>query len=78
MPRTIIQTLLLAALALTQVPCSGEGPPDIVLVMTDDMGYSDLGCYGGEIETPHLDKLAAGGLRFTNFYSENMLSLIHI
>ncbi len=46
--------------------------PDVVIVMTDDMGYSDLGCFGGEIETPNLDQLARGGLRFTNFYSENM------
>jgi arylsulfatase A-like enzyme len=46
--------------------------PDIVVIMADDMGYSDLGCFGGEILTPNLDRLAAGGLRFTNFYSENM------
>ncbi len=46
--------------------------PNIVLVMADDMGYSDLGCFGGEIKTPHLDTLATNGLRFTNFYSENM------
>ena len=46
--------------------------PNIVIIMADDMGYSDLGCYGGEIQTPNLDRLAAGGLRFTNFYSENM------
>ncbi|MCH2583081.1 MAG: sulfatase-like hydrolase/transferase, partial [Planctomycetes bacterium] len=59
-------------IALAQSPCRGESPPDIVLERTDDMGYSDLGCYGGEIETPHLDELASGGLRFTNFYSENM------
>ena len=72
MPRINIHTLLITVIALAQSPCRGESPPDIVLVMTDDMGYSDLGCYGGEIETPHLDKLAAGGLRFTNFYSENM------
>ncbi|TWT38951.1 arylsulfatase [Blastopirellula retiformator] len=37
--------------------------------MADDMGYSDLGCYGGDIETPNLDKLAAGGVKFTNFYN---------
>ncbi len=43
--------------------------PNILLIMVDDMGYSDLGCYGGEIETPHLDRLAAGGLRFTRFYN---------
>ena len=46
--------------------------PNIVIIMADDMGYSDLGCYGGEIRTPNLDRLARGGLRFTNFYSENM------
>jgi arylsulfatase A-like enzyme len=43
--------------------------PNIVLIMADDMGYSDIGCYGGEIRTPNLDGLAAGGLRFTQFYN---------
>jgi len=36
--------------------------------MADDMGYSDIGCYGGEIQTPNIDKLAANGLRFKQFY----------
>ncbi len=44
-------------------------PPNIVLIMGDDMGYSDIGCYGGEIRTPHLDQLANNGLRFTQFYN---------
>ncbi len=39
------------------------------MILSDDMGYSDIGCYGGEIRTPHLDGLAAGGLRFTQFYN---------
>ncbi len=43
--------------------------PNVVLIMADDMGYSDIGCYGGEIDTPNLDRLAAGGLRFTRFYN---------
>jgi len=43
--------------------------PNIVLIMSDDMGFSDIGCYGGEINTPNLDKLAANGLRFTQFYN---------
>lgn len=43
--------------------------PNIILIMSDDMGYSDIGCYGGEINTPNLDRLAAGGLRFTQFYN---------
>ena len=46
--------------------------PNIIIIMADDVGYSDIGCFGGEIKTPHLDSLAEGGLRFTNFYSENM------
>lgn len=43
--------------------------PNIILIMGDDMGYSDLGCYGGEIQTPRLDQLALHGLRFTQFYN---------
>ncbi|MEZ6058699.1 MAG: arylsulfatase [Planctomycetaceae bacterium] len=43
--------------------------PNIIVILSDDMGYSDLGCYGGEIQTPHLDALAAKGLRFTQFYN---------
>ena len=46
-----------------------DQPPNIVLIMADDMGFSDLGCYGSEIETPNLNRLAAGGLRFTQFYN---------
>lgn len=43
--------------------------PNIVVVLVDDMGYSDIGCYGGEVPTPNLDKLAARGVRFTQFYN---------
>ena len=46
-----------------------DSRPNIVLIVADDMGYSDLGCYGGEIVTPNVDRLAANGLRFTNFYN---------
>ena len=49
-----------------------SGKPNILFIMADDMGYSDLGCFGGEIRTPNLDSLAESGIRFTNFYSENM------
>ena len=48
---------------------SKPSPPNIVLIMADDMGYSDIGCYGGEIQTPTLDRLAENGLRFTRFYN---------
>jgi arylsulfatase len=43
--------------------------PNIVLIMADDLGFSDIGPYGGEIHTPNLDRLAADGLRFTQFYN---------
>ncbi|HLY11019.1 MAG TPA: sulfatase-like hydrolase/transferase, partial [Planctomycetota bacterium] len=43
--------------------------PNILIILSDDMGYSDLGCYGGEIQTPTLDALAKNGLRFTQFYN---------
>jgi arylsulfatase A-like enzyme len=43
--------------------------PNVVFILADDLGYSDLGCYGGEIETPNLDSLAKNGLRFTQFYN---------
>lgn len=50
-------------------PDEKVAPPNIILIMGDDMGYSDLACYGGEINTPNLDQLAAKGLRFTQFYN---------
>ena len=43
--------------------------PNIILIMADDMGFSDIGCYGGEIQTPNLDRLAEHGLRYTQFYN---------
>ena len=61
--RTFIISLLLCSTIH-----AGERP-NIVLVMGDDMGWSDLGCYGGEIDTPHIDSLATDGLRFTRFYN---------
>jgi arylsulfatase len=43
--------------------------PNILIILADDMGFSDAGCYGGEIATPNLDNLAKNGLRFTQFYN---------
>jgi arylsulfatase A-like enzyme len=56
---------LLLALTLT----AAADKPNVVVILADDLGHSDLGCYGGEIATPNLDKLAANGLRFTQFYN---------
>jgi arylsulfatase len=47
----------------------GQEPPNILFVLADDMGFADAGCYGGEIATPNLDRLAANGVRFTQFYN---------
>lgn len=46
-----------------------QARPNVLLILNDDMGYSDIGCYGGEIDTPNLDRLARNGLRFTQFYN---------
>jgi arylsulfatase len=43
--------------------------PNILILFADDLGFSDIGCFGGEIDTPNLDALAAGGVRFTQFYN---------
>lgn len=61
----------LACLTLAAVPPSlhAATQPNIILIMSDDMGFSDLGCYGGEIQTPNLDKLAKGGVRLSQFYN---------
>ncbi len=61
--------LLCSACAQTPTRDGESRRPNIVIVLADDMGYSDLGCYGSEIATPNIDRLAAGGLRFTQFYN---------
>ena len=48
---------------------SDSARPNVVVILADDLGFSDVGAYGGEIATPHLDRLAAGGVRFTQGYS---------
>ena len=48
---------------------ANRGRPNIIIVMADDMGFSDLGCYGGEIKTPVIDRLATEGVRFSQFYN---------
>ncbi len=52
-----------------RVSAAADLRPNILLIMADDMGYSDIGCYGGEINTPNLNQLAANGLRFSQFYN---------
>ena len=67
-----LTTLLTAGILATVA--SAAKKPNIIIIMADDSGYSDLGCYGGEIDTPHLDTMAANGLRFKNFYNNGRCS----
>ncbi len=68
--RTLLAAIvpLVVSLLNPSAPQAAERP-NVVLIMADDLGFADLGCYGSEIETPNLDSLAAGGLRFTQFYN---------
>ncbi|MDA9764340.1 arylsulfatase [Opitutales bacterium] len=74
-PISMIQRLFLvliftvACTAPIVLKAADPSRPNIILIMSDDMGYSDIGCYGGEINTPNLDKLAKNGVRFTQFYN---------
>lgn len=64
----IIAAVMMGTISLLSLPAAAERP-NIVVILADDMGYSDIGCYGSEIETPQLDRLAAAGIRFTQFYN---------
>ena len=72
LPRLTV-LLLSVATTLTGYAVANEQPrserPNFLIVLADDLGYSDLGCYGSEIETPNLDRLAADGLRYSQFYN---------
>ncbi len=68
---TLVLVLVAAGYpAFCSCSCAADpSRPNIVIVLVDDMGFSDLGCFGSEIETPNIDRLAARGLRFTQFYN---------
>src|SRR6478752_5805517 len=61
--------LAVAAAALTTPVVAAAAPPDVVLVLADDLGPGDLSCYGGPTPTPHLDRMAKEGVRFTRYYA---------
>ncbi|MEQ1903242.1 MAG: arylsulfatase [Pirellulaceae bacterium] len=70
--RTVVLAFAAFALCVYEASAAQEvksSRPNILVIMADDLGFSDVGCYGGEIATPNLDSLAAGGLRLTQFYN---------
>ena len=73
--RSFLQTSAAAVLegAAASYPLAGQNrrSPNVILIYADDLGYGDLGCYGSTNRTPHLDRMAADGVRFTQFYSAN-------
>ena len=66
-----LKVLLILFVACKEPPAT---QPNIILIMGDDMGFSDIGCYGSEINTPNLDLLAENGIRFTQFYLTSVFS----
>ena len=65
-----LEWFIVAATCLASALVAAADPrPNFVIILADDMGFSDPGCYGGEIQTPHLDRLAAEGMRFSQFYN---------
>jgi arylsulfatase len=73
-PAVIGRTYLDSTPARLPKPTPPDGAPNVVFVVLDDVGFADLGCYGSEIDTPTMDRLAGGGLRFTNFHTTAMCS----
>lgn len=63
---------LLAAVASLHAAGNEVAKPNFIIILADDMGYSDAGCYGGEIATPAIDRLAAGGVRLSRFHPGGM------
>jgi len=70
----LIKTMLPAVLSGLTLAGYAAERPNIMIILTDDSGYTDLGCYGGEIDTPNIDRLARNGLRFSNFYTNGRCS----
>jgi len=72
---TNVLSIVLASLLFTNIAAANPAPesggrPNIVIILADDLGYSDFGCYGGEIKTPNIDRIAKNGIRFSDFPAE--------
>lgn len=67
--RILISLILLSSLSNCNETPLPKSPPNVILILVDDMGFSDLGAYGSEVATPNIDRLAFEGVRFTNAYN---------
>ena len=68
--KILIASIAMAGCAFASDSSPDPNPPNVLLIMADDLGYGDLSCYGAtDLETPHIDKLASEGMRFTKFYA---------
>ena len=69
--REVSLVFMVAVLVIPAIAFAADAPrrPNIVIILADDMGFSDMGSFGSEIKTPNLDSLAKDGVRFTNFYT---------
>ncbi len=71
--KVLVKFFILLVLVINSISCESKlnqgNKPNIILILVDDMGFADLGCYGSEINTPNIDKLAEGGMRFTQFHN---------
>lgn len=74
--KRLLQSLFLACpwLLASVLSAAADSRPNVIVILVDDMGWSDIGCYGGEISTPNLDRLAANGLRYSQFYNTGRCS----
>ena len=75
--RNLGLTTILLLITICLLSCGKSyQKPNILLIMADDMGFSDIGCYGGEVKTPNLDRLASQGFRFTQFLTRHAAVLL--
>jgi arylsulfatase A-like enzyme len=71
---SLVVLILISSQIFSQNSPIKPGKPNVLVILTDDMGYSDIGCFGSEIKTPNIDRLASNGLRFTRFYNTSRCS----
>ena len=70
--------LLVFSIFIINLGLSAQTQPNVLILLADDLGYNDVGCYGGPVKTPAIDQLAKDGVRFMDFYSDVPSVLLHV